>query len=95
MARIVVTADSTDRRKGPVVLDERVLSIHLSDGHAADQLVERLGWAISDAEELEQPANEPIVRAGGRGGRARDHDRRGGSGPSRGTDRSAHRISAR
>jgi hypothetical protein len=54
MARIVVTADSRNRRNAPVVLDERVLSIHLNDGHAADQLVERLGWAISDAEELER-----------------------------------------
>ena len=54
MARIVVTADPADRGDAPVVLDERVLSVHLSDGHAADQLIERLGWAISDAEELER-----------------------------------------
>ncbi len=60
MARIVVTADSTSRRDTPVVLDERVLSIHLSDGHAADQLIERLGWAISDAEELERSGNGRI-----------------------------------
>jgi hypothetical protein len=60
MARIVVITNPADRRGGPdrrdgqVLLDERVLSIHLSDGHAADQLIERLGWAISDAEEIEQ-----------------------------------------
>jgi hypothetical protein len=64
MTRIVVMADTTGandargRRGAPVVLDERVLSIHLSDGHAAEQLVERLGWAISDAEELERQADE-------------------------------------
>ncbi|HTZ64416.1 MAG TPA: hypothetical protein VMB51_09950 [Solirubrobacteraceae bacterium] len=92
MARIVVTADSTDRRRAPVVLDERVLSIHLSDGHAADQLIERLGWAISDAEELERSADRPIIRASGRGARA--HDRRGGSRPSRGSDRGAQHVSA-
>ncbi len=56
MARIMVTADPAGRRDAPVVFDERVLSIHLSDDHAAEQLVERLGWAISDAEELEQCA---------------------------------------
>jgi hypothetical protein len=53
MARIVVTADEFKDPGVPVLLDERVLSIHLSDGHAAEQLIERLGWAISDAEELE------------------------------------------
>jgi hypothetical protein len=68
MARILVTADPRNRRDAPVVLDERVLSIHLSDGHAADQLIERLGWAISDAEELERSGNR---RTHGSGRRAR------------------------
>lgn len=56
MARVIVTADSVEPRDPPVLLEERVGSIHLSDDHAADQLIERLGWAISDAEELEQKA---------------------------------------
>jgi hypothetical protein len=30
--------------------------MYLRDGHAAEQLVERLGWALSDAEELEAKA---------------------------------------
>jgi hypothetical protein len=28
--------------------------VHLSDGHAAAQLIERLAWAINDAEHAEQ-----------------------------------------
>jgi hypothetical protein len=63
MARIVVIADQSNRREAPVVLDERVLSIHLSDGHAAEQLIERLGWAISDAEELERAGDGRAERA--------------------------------
>jgi hypothetical protein len=52
MARILITAEPGETQKGPVVLDERVLPIHLTDGHSAEQLIERIGWAINDAEEL-------------------------------------------
>jgi hypothetical protein len=59
MARIIVTADSELHRPVPssdeqVLLDERVTSIHLSDGHAAEQLIERLAWAVTDAEAAER-----------------------------------------
>jgi hypothetical protein len=61
MARIIVTADPTADRMRPqagdgdsVLLDERVSSIHLADGHAAEQLIERLAWAVTDAEENER-----------------------------------------
>jgi hypothetical protein len=54
MPRIIVTTDSAP---GPadagVFFDEHVQSVHLSTGHAASQLVERLAWAISDAETVE------------------------------------------
>jgi hypothetical protein len=64
MARIIVTADPTSTRRRPVatsresvLLDERVSSIHLRDDHAAEQLIERLAWAVVDAENAErQPA---------------------------------------
>jgi hypothetical protein len=58
MARIIVLAEPADRLRQPavageqpVLLDERVDSVHLCDGHAAEQLIERLAWAVSDAEE--------------------------------------------
>jgi hypothetical protein len=56
MPRIIVTADpiSSDlAAETPVLLDEQVRSVHLSTDHAATQLVERLAWAVSDAENAE------------------------------------------
>jgi hypothetical protein len=55
MPRIIVTTDHERSSQGnlPVLLDEHVLSEHLSDDYGARRLVERLGWAIRDAEELE------------------------------------------
>ena len=54
MARIIVTTEHAERDGAPVLLDERVCSDHLSDDHSAAQLVERLCWAIDDAERSER-----------------------------------------
>jgi hypothetical protein len=56
MARIIVMADPTERPDAPVLLDERVCSAHITDSHSATQLIERLSWAISDAENAERAA---------------------------------------
>jgi hypothetical protein len=59
MPRITVTADPAEKpppHDAPVLLDEHVISSHLSDDHSAMQLIERLAWAISDAEEVERVA---------------------------------------
>jgi len=53
MARIKVTADQTGQQTAPVLLDESVYSVHLSTDHAARALIERLVWALGDAEEME------------------------------------------
>ena len=54
MPRIIVTTDLSSPSDGlPVLLDEQVRSLHLSSDHAAAQLIERLAWAISDAEDAE------------------------------------------
>jgi hypothetical protein len=50
MARIIVTTDATTRHEPPVLLDESVYSLHLDNDHNAAQLIERIGWAITDAE---------------------------------------------
>jgi hypothetical protein len=50
MARIIVTTDPNERRDASVLLDERVYPVHLASDHAAAQLVERLRWAVTDAE---------------------------------------------
>jgi hypothetical protein len=57
MPRIIITTDpvaSPLTDEAPVLLDEHVHSVHLSDNHAAAQLIERLAWAINDAEDAEQ-----------------------------------------
>jgi len=59
MPRIIVTADPGEKlgmlpQQTPVLLDERVDTIHLSDEHAAQQLIERVGWAVADAEDAER-----------------------------------------
>jgi hypothetical protein len=55
MPRIIVTTDpAVLPDDAPVLLDEQVHSVHLSTGHAATQLVQRLAWAISDAEDVER-----------------------------------------
>jgi hypothetical protein len=56
MARITVTTDATTQHASPVLLDESVDSVHLSDDDddAAAQLIERLGWAITDAENAQR-----------------------------------------
>lgn len=54
MARIIVTTNASEQHEAPVLLDERVCPEHLSDEHAAAQLIERLGWAVTDAENAER-----------------------------------------
>jgi hypothetical protein len=49
MVRIIVTTEHND----PVLLNEHVGLEHLN-GHAAEQLVERLRWAVTDAEDAER-----------------------------------------
>jgi hypothetical protein len=54
MARIIVTTGQRERPEAPVLLDELVCPAHLSDPHSATQLIERLGWAVADAENAER-----------------------------------------
>ena len=46
MARVVVTDDSGE----DVLMDEQVQSVHLLDRHSSMQVIERLIWAVEDAE---------------------------------------------
>jgi hypothetical protein len=79
MPRIIVTTDTTEQtHEASVLLDELVQTVHLSTGHAAAQLVERLAWAISDAEEAERARSDRVRRSAshrprrGSAGRRRD-----------------------
>ena len=46
MARIIVTAEQTN----DVLLSEQVLPVHIEDTHAAECFLDRLEWAIREAE---------------------------------------------
>jgi hypothetical protein len=53
MPRILIIADPLTDSDAPVLLDERVPTRDLANGDFADQLVERIGWALVDAESAE------------------------------------------
>jgi hypothetical protein len=51
MPRIIVTTEQPEIPDGVgITLDEDVRTVHLSTGHGASQLVERIAWAVRDAE---------------------------------------------
>jgi hypothetical protein len=54
MARIIVIADMPLRANidAPVLMDEEVKPDHLADEHSSHQIIERLAWAVLDAEEV-------------------------------------------
>jgi hypothetical protein len=78
MPRVIVITDQAPPGQAPVLLDERVNSVHLSTDHAALQFIERLGWAISDAEDAERVKVHRPARIGASARRV---------GPLRGRDR--------
>jgi hypothetical protein len=51
MPRVVVTTDAQDGQEPRTLLDEFIDPTHLESEHSADAFVERLGWAIVDAED--------------------------------------------
>lgn len=52
MPRIIVIPE-TGQRPVEKYLDEEVRGVHLNDEHSAVQFLERLAWAIADAERAE------------------------------------------
>lgn len=56
MARIIVIPENSNQRPAPTLLDEHVDFVNLCEDHSAEALIERLGWALTDAEEAERAA---------------------------------------
>lgn len=56
MPSIIVTADTDSTRDDPRAfqLKERVRTSDLDNPHFSSQMVERIGWALADAEEAER-----------------------------------------
>ncbi len=57
MPRIIVIADTPRRANidAPVLMDEEVKPAHLADEHSSQQIVERMAWAVIDAQEVTRP----------------------------------------
>lgn len=53
MPRIIVEAVPTDNEAPVRMMTERVLPSDLESEHFAAQLIERLGWAVADADAVE------------------------------------------
>jgi hypothetical protein len=54
MARIIVMTDQTTDTESKVLMDEHLLPVHLETEPGASQFVERVAWAINDAEAAER-----------------------------------------
>jgi hypothetical protein len=50
---IIVLSNESPDRDSTVVLSEDVQPEHLTSDHHAAQLIERVGWAVTDAKEVE------------------------------------------
>jgi hypothetical protein len=75
MPRIIVQADPTPEREAITVLQERVSPSDLESAHFANQLLERLNWAVGDAKQAELERHNLAVEGdGGERGRFRDAD---------------------
>lgn len=66
MPHIIVTTGGAktktkDREQDAVTLHERVSVSDFESDHFAARLVERLGWAVSDAHEAEQDGAAPLA----------------------------------
>jgi hypothetical protein len=51
---IIVLSNQTADQDSAVVLSENVQPEHMASNHHAAQLLERVGWAVSDAKEAEE-----------------------------------------
>lgn len=60
MPEILVTTNSRDDGESVVLFKERIGLVDLESDHYSAQLIERLGWALVDADDLEDTrAGEP------------------------------------
>lgn len=53
MARIIIETEPAGGRQRAVLWEERVRPADLESEHFCGQFIERVGWALSDADEVE------------------------------------------
>jgi hypothetical protein len=54
MPRIRITTEPGTAREQTVLLDERICVSDLASAHFAGRLLERIGWAVADADDTER-----------------------------------------
>src|SRR6478752_4631561 len=61
MPQILVVTESFEETDPTVVYRERVAPSDLESDHFSGQLVERVGWAVQDADQMEHDVAEPRI----------------------------------
>jgi hypothetical protein len=64
MPQILVEADRSSDSDNPVVYRERISLTDFDSDHFSNQLVERVGWAVLDADELERAEDRQQGKSG-------------------------------
>jgi hypothetical protein len=64
MPTIIVLSNENADRDSAVMLSENVQPEHLASNHHRAQLIERVGWAVTDAKELENAWPRPTWVSG-------------------------------
>ena len=59
MPRMLVMTESADQVPAQVMLSEHLATADLASDHFAAQLVERIAWALADAEQAEHRLVDP------------------------------------
>jgi hypothetical protein len=62
MPQILVVTDAPQEDASTVVYRERISTTDLESDHFSGQLVERVGWAVVDADQLEHEEERPAPR---------------------------------
>ena len=63
MPQIIVTADTqAEDGQPPIMFRERVSVSDFESAHFAAQLIERLGWAVGDADEVNRRTEPRLAR---------------------------------
>lgn len=58
MPRIIVMSEPNAEPESAITLDERVTPANLRSGHDSARLIERVGWAVHDADDMEREDGE-------------------------------------
>jgi hypothetical protein len=61
MPQILVVTDPEEQATSQVVYRERIATSDLESDHFSGQLVERVGWAVRDAGQLERQSRLTVV----------------------------------